>query len=123
MKSEFLANTIHNLHGLLIIFIFLGNFILPVKYLLYFAVLIIIIMLDWNDFDGMCILTKLEHYARTGQWVAKAAIKTDAPEFFRPFIYSLTGYEMTREGADKLNNFSFLLVLLITILRIQYQKK
>jgi hypothetical protein len=123
MKSEFIANTIHNLHGLLIIFIFLGNFFLPVKYLPYFAVLIIIIMLDWNDFDGMCILTKLEHYARTGQWVAKAAIEKDAPEFFRPFMYSLTGYEMTREGSDKLNNFLFLLILLITILRIQYQKK
>lgn len=123
MKSEFLANTIHNLHGLLIIFIFLGNFVIHVKYLPYFAVLIIIIMLDWNDFDGMCILTKLEHYARTGEWVAKAAIEQDAPEFFRPFIYSLTGYKMTRESADKLNNFSFLLILLITILRIQYQKK
>jgi hypothetical protein len=123
MKSEFIANTIHNIHGLLIIFIFLGNFFLPVKFLPYFAVLIIIIMLDWNDFDGMCILTKLEHYARTGQWVAKAAIEPNAPEFFRPFIYSLTGYQMTREGADRLNNFSFLLILLITILRIQYQKK
>jgi hypothetical protein len=77
-------------------------------------------MLDWNDFDGMCILTKLEHYARTGQWVAKSAIQIDAPEFFRPFIYSLTGYKMTREGADRLNNFSFLLILLLTILRIQY---
>ncbi len=122
MKSEFLANFIHNLHILLIIFIFLGNFILPVKYLLYFAVLIIVIMLDWNDLDGMCILTKLEYYAKTGEWISKSAIKENAPEFFRPLIYSLTGYELTRENADKLNNFSFLLILLITIIRIKIKK-
>lgn len=119
MKSEFLANSIHYLHILLIIFIFLGNFILPVKYLSYFAILIVIIMLDWNDLDGMCILTKMEHYARTGEWVSKSAIKENAPEFFRPLIHSITGYEITRETADKLNNFSFLVILLITIIRMK----
>jgi hypothetical protein len=118
MKSELLANIIYYFHLSIIIFIFLGNIILPIKYLKYLIILIIIIMLDWNDTDGMCILTKLEYYYRTGIWSSQPAIEEDAPEFFRPFIEKITGIKLSRIAASRLNNFIFLVILLIAILRI-----
>jgi len=118
MKSRILGDIIYYIHLLLLLFVFIGNFILPIKYLPYFAIMIIIVMLDWNDFDNMCILTKLEHYARTGQWISIPSTEENAPEFFRPIIKKLTGINMTRKTASNLNNFLFLLVLLITLIRI-----
>ena len=122
MKSEFLANLIYYLHLSIIIFIFLGNLILPIKYLPYLVLLIIIIMLDWNDFDGMCILTKLEYYFKFGIWSKEPATEEDAPEFFRPLIKKITGINISRKAASRLNNFLFLVILLITLIRIKIKK-
>jgi hypothetical protein len=118
MKNEFLANIMYYIHLSIIIFIFLGNIILPIKYLKYLIILIIIIMLDWNDMDGMCILTKLEHYFRTGIWSSQPAYLENAPEFFRPFIQKITGLKLSRISASRLNNFIFLVILLIAIVRL-----
>ena len=118
MKSEIIANILYYIHFNLIIFIFIGNFLLPVRYLPYFALLIILIMLDWNDLDGMCILTKLEYYFRNGKWVSQPAVEENAPEFFRPFIKKISGIELTRLASDRLNNFLFLFILLISLFRI-----
>ncbi len=120
MKSELLANIIYYIHLFIIIFIFLGNIILPLKYLKYLVILIILIMLDWNDTDGMCILTKLEYYFRTGVWSSQPAMQENAPEFFRPLIQKITGLQISRTGASRLNNFIFLLILLIAVVRLLY---
>ena len=118
MKSNLLANLVYFLHLSIIIFVFLGNLILTVKYLPYLALLIIIIFLDWNDLDGMCILTKLEHYFRTGQWISQPATEEGGPEFFRPLIIKITGIDISRKAASRLNNFLFMIILLITLVRI-----
>ncbi len=123
MKSDLLANFIYYIHLSIIIFIFLGNIILPFKYLKYLVLLIIIIMLDWNDTDGMCILTKLEYYFRTGIWSSKIATEDGGPEFFRPLIQKLTNLEISRKAASRLNNFLFLVILLISVVRIIFLKK
>jgi len=122
MQSELLANFVYYLHLSIIIFIFLANLILPFKYLPYLVLLIIIIMLDWNDFDGMCILTKLEYYFRTGKWSQQPATEENAPEFFRPLIKKITGVNISRKAASRLNNFLFLVILLITLIRIKNTK-
>jgi hypothetical protein len=122
MKSEFLANFVYYLHLSIIIFIFLGNLILPFRYLPYLVLLIIIIMLDWNDFDGMCILTKLEYYFRTGNLSQQPATEENAPEFFRPLIKKKFGVNISRKAASRLNNFLFLVILLITLIRIKMKK-
>jgi hypothetical protein len=61
MINECIADLIHNIHILLIIYIFIGHYITPINYIKYYLLLIIFIFLDWNDYDGQCILTKLEH--------------------------------------------------------------
>ncbi len=122
MKSELLANLVYFIHLGIIIFIFLGNIILTNKQLPYLALLIIIIFLDWNDFDGMCILTRLEYYFRTGKWVLQSAIEEGGPEFFRPLIIKITGVNISRKAASRLNNFLFMIILLITLVRIKYSK-
>ena len=118
MKSEILANILYYIHNSLIIFIFIGNFIIKVTYLPYFTILIVLIMLDWNDIDGMCTLTTLEYYFRNGVWSSQPAVEENAPEFFRPFIKKITGIELSRLSADRLNNFIFLFILLISLVRI-----
>jgi hypothetical protein len=117
MKNIAIANLIHDIHILLVIYILFGFYFTPIQYLKYYLYLIIIIFLDWNDFDGQCILTRLEHYFRTGIWKQKDAIYEGAPEFFRPFISKLLNINMTRRNADKLNNFVFMLCFLFGFIR------
>jgi hypothetical protein len=114
MKSEILANIIFYIHFSLVFFVLVGFAFLPAKWLVYYIILALIIMLDWNDLDGMCILTKVEHYFRTGEWVSK---QDGAPEFFRPFIRRVFGINMERDNAEKLSNFVFLGVILIGFIR------
>lgn len=121
MKSLILANIVRYIHYSLIAFILLGNLFIPKRYLKYYIVLIAVVILDWNDIDGMCILTKLEHYFRTNEWASKSPIE-GGPEFFRPLLQSLTGIHMTNIEADRLNTFMFVLVMLIAILRILFWK-
>ncbi len=79
-------------------------------------------MLNWS-IDDTCILTKMENYFRTGHWVSISAREENAPEFFRPLIYKITGIQMSRQKASNLNQFLFLTILLITLLRIFYRMK
>ncbi len=74
-------------------------------------------MINWN-LDDTCILTKAENYFKTGKWVSISAAEENAPEFFRPFVYKITGIKLDRKKATKLNQFLFLAILLITLLRI-----
>ena len=117
MVSIFLADIIYFIHSLAVFFIFFGNFFLPNKYLSLLAIFIISIMINWA-LDDTCILTKLENYFRTGKWILISAAEENAPEFFRPFVYKLTGIQLQRQTASKLNQLLFLSILLITLFRI-----
>jgi hypothetical protein len=112
MINHFLANIIKYIHLLLIFYIFIGHQITPIKYLQYYLYLIILIFLDWNDFDGQCFLTRIEHGFRTDDWNQKPANQQDAPEFFRPLMNNLFNLNLTREEANRLNNFIFMLCFL-----------
>jgi hypothetical protein len=109
------------IHICMILFVLLGHVLLPVAYLKYYIILVILILLDWNDADGMCTLTKVEHYFRTGNWVSQSPLE-GGPEFFRPLVNRVFHMNLNRTQADRLNNFIFIACLLIAVLR-NLQKK
>jgi hypothetical protein len=110
-----LADIIRTIHYLMFVYILFGPFILSRKYLAYYLFFVLFVFLDWNDFDGMCILTKLEYYFRYGTWKNESPIE-GGPEFFRPFVNSL-GFNLSRTEADRLNNFIFLIFWGIALIR------
>ncbi len=112
--SKITADIINYIHIFLIIYVYTGWLITPIKYLHYYIFLIIFIFLDWNDFDGQCILTRLEFYFRTGDWTPK-----ESPEFFRPMINKMFDLKLTKEEGNRLNYFSFTLCLLLGFFRFQ----
>ena len=114
MKSDVLADIVKYIHYSLFIVVFSGPF-LPIKYIPYYILFVLAIFLDWNDLDGMCILTKLEYYFRKGKWSSDAPID-GGPEFFRPMV-SKIGINLTRSEADRLNNFIFLVFLSAAFIR------
>jgi hypothetical protein len=110
MKSILLANIVHYIHLLVVLFILSGVFYLPEYYLPFYITFIIITILGWNNSIGACYLTTIEHYFRTGEWSTLSATDNNGPEFFRPFITSITGINMTRDQSDRLNYIAFMLV-------------
>jgi hypothetical protein len=78
-----------------------------------------LILVDWNDGDGMCILTKLEHYFNTGVWTARPAKDEGAPEFFRPLMKKF-GLNLTRAEADRLNTQLVLGIMVVGFVRYVY---
>lgn len=100
-----LADFIRLLHYSMFVVVLTGPFF-PHQYLPYYMLFVLLIFFDWNDFDGMCILTKLEHYFRYGTWEVASPVE-GGPEFFRPILESF-GISLSRTEADRLNNFIFL---------------
>lgn len=113
---KLIADLIRYIHIAMILFVFIGHSILPIKYLKYYLIFVIFIFLDWNDYDGMCILTKLEHYFRYNEWINKAPIE-GGPEFFRPIFNKLFNINLTNVEADRLNNFLFIVCWTIGYIR------
>lgn len=117
MKNIYLAELIKLLHILMFIYVIFGCvFITNKTYLKYYLLFLILIFLDWNDLDGMCILTRLENYFRIGEWSSKSPIE-GGPEFFRPLLNKITGFNLNRIEADRLNNFIFIICWLIAFIR------
>jgi hypothetical protein len=112
--NQNIANIIKYLHILIIVYIFIGWLVTPINYLHYYIFMIIIIFLDWNDFDSQCILTRLEYYFRTGIWNPK-----ESPEFFRPMINKLFNLNLNKDQGNRLNSFSFMFCLLLGFYRFQ----
>lgn len=112
-----LADSVKYIHILLILFVFIGPFSVPRKYLHYYIILVIVIFLDWNDLDGQCILTRVEFWLRTNQWYNQGSPIEGGPEFFRHLYINLTGRDISTLNADRLNNFLFMLCLLVAFLR------
>ena len=120
MINHYIADIIKYIHLLIIGYIFVGHYITPIQYIKYYLLLIIFIFLDWNDFDGQCILTKLEYYFRTGIWNQKPPTEERAPEFFRPMIQNIFNLNLSRQSADRLNYFLFMTCFLLGFYRIIY---
>lgn len=116
MISPLLADTMKYSHTALLLVILLGQFFIPVKYLHYYIFLLLIVMLDWNDSDGMCTLTRLEHYFRTGEWVSLSSAE-GGPEFVRPLLNRTFGWSLTTVEADRLNYATMLLLTLVAFVR------
>jgi hypothetical protein len=116
---EVLADIIRLVHYSLLIVVISGPF-LPRQYVPYYLLFIWLIFLDWNDFDGVCTLTRLENYFRTGIWAAKSPIE-GGPEFFRPILDRL-GLTVSRLEADRLNNFIFLVFWGATFIKYAWYK-
>jgi hypothetical protein len=122
MPNIGIANLIHDIHFLLVIYILVGFYLTPIKYLKYYLFIIIIIFLDWNDFDGQCVLTKFETYYRTGIMPDKPP-KEGGPEFFRPLVNKYFNVNLSSDEGDRLNNFVFMLCFLFGFIRfINYHK-
>ena len=111
-----IADLIHIIHIILVLYIMLGFVITPGKYLKYYLYLIILIVLDWNDSDGQCILTKLENFFRTGYQKNKVSSNNE-PEFFRPMINKMFNIKLNRTDANKINYFIFILSFLFGFIR------
>ena len=115
------ADLIHYLHIVLVLYIVTGWFITPIKYIYLYLLLIIFVILDWNDFDGQCILTRLEHYYRyknTKPDTEPDKEKNERPEFFRPLINKLFNINLNREESRRVNYFVFMFSFLLGFLRL-----
>lgn len=134
------ADSIHYLHIILVFYVVSGWLITPIEKIHYYILLVIFILLDWNDFDGECMLTKLEHYARDnngdrrqelridnqyGGGDSKLTINTETgqPEFFRPLLNRLFRINMTSEEASRLNYFVFVSGILLAFVRMLHHYK
>ena len=117
---ELFADLVRLIHYSLFPIVVLGPF-LPRRYIPYYLIFVWLIFLDWNDFDGMCTLTKVEHWLRVGQWTSKSPLE-GGPEFFRPILLKL-GLNVNRSEAERLNNFIFLMFWGITFMRYLWTEK
>ncbi len=114
-----LANIIYVFHFGLVIFILVGHSLLPIKYLKYYLLLILVIFMGWNDLSGQCILSRLEHYLRTGEW-SNTASDEGGPEFVRPILNKTFNLNLSRNQASRLNSFVFLVCWLVAFIRVYH---
>ena len=114
-----LANILYIFHCILVIFVLVAHSLLPIKYLKYYLILILIIFLGWNDLSGQCFLTRLEHYLRTGEW-SQTASDDGGPECVRPFVNKTFNLNLSRNQASRLTNFVFLVCWLIAFSRVYH---
>ena len=112
-----IAELINYLHIVLVLYIIVGWFITPIKYIHLYLLLIIFVILDWNDFDGQCILTRLEHYYRNKN-TKPVTEKNERPEFFRPLIKKWFNVNLHREESRRINYFVFMSAFLLGFLRL-----
>lgn len=119
-NSNLSADAAHYLHVLLVLYVVIGWLVTPMKYLHYYILLVLFILLDWNDHDGECSLTKLEHHLRYSQ---EERTSRPQPEFFRPLVNKLFNLSLTSEQANRLNYFTFILGILFAFLRHLYHCK
>jgi hypothetical protein len=122
-----IADTIHYLHIVLVFYVLTGWVITPVKQIHYYILFVIFVLLDWNDLDGECFLTRLEHYFRGKAHDVtpksdneKITINTETgePEFFRPLMNKLFNTNLTSQEASRLNYFTFISAILLAFLRL-----
>jgi len=113
-----IANFIFYIHFVLVLYVLIGFYFTPIKFLHWYLFLIIFIFLDWSDLDGQCILTKLEHYFRTGQFTNQTQNINERPEFFRPLINKIFNINLNYNQGSRLNTFVFILCFLFGFIRL-----
>jgi hypothetical protein len=132
-----IADTIHYLNIVLVFYVLTGWIITPVRKIHYYILFVIFVLLDWNDLDGECFLTRLEHYFRekarngsssygngngngNGNDDEKLTISTETgdPEFFRPLMNRLFNTNLNSQEASRLNYFTFISAILLAFLRM-----
>ena len=59
--KDILIGIIELLHLLLVIFLSIGGYLIPSRYLAFYLLCFPLIVLDWNDGDNLCWLTKLRN--------------------------------------------------------------
>jgi hypothetical protein len=117
--NTIIADLLHYLHIAFVLFLSLGWYFIPVKYIHLYLFIIIFIILDQNDFDGLCTLTKVEHYFRS-----KNSVKEQRrPNFVRPLVKKLFNINITHVYVTRLNNFLLMLAFLFGLLRMLYHYK
>ena len=114
-----IADALQYLHITFVIFVSLGWYFIPFKYIHIYLLIIIFIILDQNDFDGLCTLTKVEHYFRSKNSVKKQR----HPNFFRQLMKKLFNINITNVYVTRLNNFLLMLAFLFGLLRMLYHYK
>jgi hypothetical protein len=120
MKSILLANILSFLHLLLVLFVVTGIFIVPIKHLPLFIIFLTLILLNWTLFDGLCIITKLEHYFRYEQWYVSNKNKEESPEFVKPLLESILRIQISKNASDNFNRIVLLMILIISSLKIWF---
>lgn len=124
-----IADTIHYLHIVLVVYVLTGWIITPIRKIHYYILFVLFVLLDWNDLDGECFLTRLEHYFRekarngsssSGNNNEKLTISTETgePEFFRPLMNRIFNSNLTSQEASRLNYFTFISAILLAFLRM-----
>ena len=111
------ADVIYYMHIVLMIYIGIGWYVTPIKYIHFYLFFIIFIIFDWNDFDGLCILTKFEDYFRNKNSI-KQQKKKDQPEFFRRLLNKLLNVSITSEQEVRITYCILIVVLLLGFLRL-----
>ena len=114
-----LANILYIFHCILVIFVLVGHSLLPIKYLKYYLLLILVIFFGWNDLSGQCILSRLEHYLRTGEW-SNTPSDEGGPEFVRPFINNTIKFNLSRSQVNRFSNVVFLICWTIAFARVYH---
>ena len=118
MSREVVADIVHSMHYLLVAAVFASFLLPPGEWLKWNIVLIVIVLLDWNDSDEQCVLTALESKLR-GEW-RPGSTRDDAtaPAFWQPCINRILaplGREVNGRGAYRLNYVMFLVALSVSL--------
>lgn len=110
------------MHIVLMIYIGIGWYVTPIKYIHFYLFFIIFLILDWNDFDGLCMLTKIEDYFRNKNSI-KQQQKKEKPEFFRPIFQKIFNVSVTREQSKRITYCILMVVFLFGLLRMLHHYK
>lgn len=114
---------VYYIHLGLVLVLIVGGFILPVHHLPYYILFILLVFLDWNDMDGMCILTKIEYYLRHGVWIHDISTyeppkdRQEDSTFFRRSIESVFPIKLNDDYATRINYLLFLIPTIVALMR------
>ena len=64
--KKYIIGMVEMVHLLIAIFLMVGGYILPKKYIPIFLLCTPYLVIDWNDTDGSCWLTKLRNMIQYG---------------------------------------------------------
>ena len=75
--KELLVKSIDFLHIMIAIFLAVGGYLIPIKYLPIYFLCLPFIIIDWNDKDGLCWITKLNNMIKQETLHPKTTDKED----------------------------------------------